>query len=99
MAHSRGFRRKTRHLLSSEGLRNPASPFLIDYKVGDKVVIDINPSQVKGMPHRRFQGFIGDVEEVRKRSVVVKVHIGGKIKKVIARLEHVKPHLKGVVNV
>lgn len=99
MAHSKGFRRKTRHLLSSEGLKNPVTPLLREYKVGDKVVIFIDPSQVKGMPHRRFHGRVGEIEEVRRRSVVVKVKIGEKIKKVIARFEHIKPHLVGVANV
>ncbi len=65
------------------------------YKVSAKVVIDIDPGQVKGMPHRRFQGLVGTIQEVRRRSIVVAVKVGDKKKTVIARLEHVKPHEEG----
>lgn len=67
-------------------------PLLREYKVNDKVVIDIDPAQVKGMPHRRFQGLVGTVREVQRRALVIDVPVGNKLKTVIARLEHVKPH-------
>jgi large subunit ribosomal protein L21e len=54
-------------------------------------VINIDSRQPKGMPHRRFQGSVGEVEEVRRRSLVISVPVGEKVKQVIARLEHVKP--------
>jgi len=91
LPRSKGYRRKTRSLLTKKKNKGLAS-FLHDYKVEDKVVIDIDPSQVKGMPHRRYQGLVGTVEEVRRRSLVIKVPVGDKVKKIIARLEHVKPH-------
>jgi len=47
------------------------------------------------MPHRRFQGKVGTIEEIRRRSLIIHVPVGGKIKKVIARLEHVKPYTGG----
>lgn len=97
MPRSHGYRRKTRHLLQVDGSKGRGlSPLLIDYKVSDKVVIDINPTQVKGMPHRRFQGKVGVVEEVGRRTLTIRVPIGDKVKKVIARLEHVKPLTKEV---
>lgn len=65
---------------------------LREYSVSDKVVIDIDPAQVKGMPHRRFQGLVGTVREVLRRSLVIEVPVGNKMKTVITRLEHVKPH-------
>jgi large subunit ribosomal protein L21e len=64
------------------------------YNVNDKVVIKINPSIVKGMPHRRYHGKVGIVEKVMKRSLLVNIKVGDKTKKVIARLEHVKPLTK-----
>jgi len=67
------------------------SYLLYDHKVGDKVVIDIDPSEHKGMPHRRFQGKVGVVEKVGRRALTVKVNIGNKEKRVAARLNHVKP--------
>jgi len=91
LPRSKGYRRGTRSLLTKKVNRGLTS-LLHDYKVNDKVVIDIDSSQVKGMPHRRYQGLVGTVEEVRRRSLVIKVPVGSKVKKVIARLEHVKPH-------
>jgi len=90
LARSRGFRRKTRYLLRKNFVRG-LSYLLYDHKVGDKVVIDIDPSEHKGMPHRRFQGKVGVVEKVGRRALTVKVNIGNKEKSVTARLNHVKP--------
>ena len=61
------------------------------YEVGDRVVIDIDSRQTKGMPHRRFQGTVGQVSEVGRRSVTLTVPVGGKTKQVISRLEHLRP--------
>ena len=66
--------------------------FLRNYTVGEKVVIDIDPSQVKGMPHRRYQGLVGTIAVVLRRVVKVEVPLGAKMKTVIARFEHVTPH-------
>jgi|TARA_B100001750_G_C15303824_1_gene493678 large subunit ribosomal protein L21e len=90
MARHHGYRTKTRSVLSGKK-RAGISNFLIDYKVGDKVVIDIEPSQVKGMPHRRFQGLVGQISEVMSRSVEIELVVGKKLKKIKARLEHIKP--------
>ena len=59
--------------------------------MGERVVIDINPSIHKGMPHKRFHGKVGVVLERRGRAYVLKVGVGGKDKIVIARPEHLKP--------
>ena len=67
------------------------SYLLYDHKAGDKVVIDIDPSEHKGMPYRRFQGKVGVVEKAGRRTLTVKVNIGNKEKTVTARLNHVKP--------
>ena len=71
--------------------RSPLGAFLREYKVGDRVIIDVDSRQPKGMPHRRFQGSVGNVEEVRRRSLVLIVPVGDKTKQVIARYEHVRP--------
>ncbi len=68
------------------------TPLLREYQVNEKVVIHIDPAQVKGMPHRRFQGLVGTIREVGRRSLVVDVPVGNKVKTVVARLEHIKPH-------
>lgn len=67
------------------------SYLLHDYRAGDRVVVDIDPREHKGMPHRRFQGKVGIVDEVGRRTLVVKVNIGNKEKTVAARLNHIKP--------
>ena len=67
------------------------SRLMIECSVGQKVAIDIEPSQEKGMPHRRFQGLVGIIQEVRPRAAVVDVPVGNKTKRIIARFEHIKP--------
>ncbi len=96
MARSRGFRRKTRQLLTRDSIRG-LSYLLHEYRIGDKVVIDIDPREHKGMPHRRFQGKVGIVEAIGRRAIRVRVRIGEKDKLVIARLAHLKPITLGSV--
>ncbi len=87
---SRGFRRKTRALLTKESGRG-LSYLLYDYKIGDKVSIIIDPSEHNGMPHRRFHGRVGIVEDIGRRILKVRVRIGNKDKIVIGRLNHFRP--------
>jgi large subunit ribosomal protein L21e len=70
---------------------SPLGAFLRHYEVGDKVVIDIDSRQTKGMPHRRFQGTVGQVTEIGRRSLTIMVPVGDKTKQVISRLEHIRP--------
>jgi len=92
MPRSRGYRRRTRSLLTKDSTSEQGLSYVMrEYNVNDKVVIKINPSIVKGMPHRRFHGKIGTVEKVMRRSLLIDVKVGDKTKKVIARLEHIKP--------
>ncbi|MFQ6011523.1 MAG: 50S ribosomal protein L21, partial [Nitrososphaerales archaeon] len=87
MPRSKGFRRGTRALLTSRRRSRGLSRFIREYKVDDKVVIQLDPSQQKGMPHRRFHGRVGKVEKVNVRSLEVSLMIGSKLKKVITRVE------------
>ncbi len=90
---SKGPRRKTRKKLSKKvrdrGLI-PASVVLHEYKPEDKVVIKINPSVHKGMPHPRFHGKLGSVISERGSSYLVRVKDGGKNKIIIVRPEHLR---------
>lgn len=93
MKHSLGYRSRTRKLLR-KGVRersNPITRILMDYNIGDRVVIKIDPSFVKGMPHRRFHGKTGIIMGKRGRAYVVKVLMGGFEKTIIARPEHIIP--------
>ncbi len=88
MPKSHGSRRRTRSLLRSSAKKGLRS-LLVEYSPNDKVVIKIDPAQVKGMPHRRFNGLVGTVTEVGRRAVTVDVNVGNKVKKLVARKEHV----------
>lgn len=90
MAKSHGYRRRTRSLLRSSEKRGLTS-LLREYEPNDRVVIKIDPSQVKGMPHRRFNGLVGVVKEVDRRVVTLDVPVGDKVKKLTARKEHIVP--------
>jgi large subunit ribosomal protein L21e len=90
LAKSHGYRRRTRSLLSSSEKRGLTS-LLREYEPNDRVVIKIDPSQVKGMPHRRFNGLVGVVKEVDRRVVTLDVPVGDKVKTLTARKEHVVP--------
>jgi len=93
LPRARGFRRRTRRVFTRRGNNKTGlSSILRKYQLSEKVVVDIDSSQVKGMPHRRFQGRIGTIKEVGRRALTVEVPFGKKKKTVIARLEHVKPH-------
>jgi len=90
LARSHGYRRRTRSLLRSKGVRGLSS-ILREYSLNDRVVIKIDPAQVKGMPHRRFNGLVGVVKDVGTRVLTIEVPVGEKMKVVIARKEHVWP--------
>jgi large subunit ribosomal protein L21e len=93
MVRHKGLRKKSRKKLRKHprmrGL-GAITRSLQDFPIGEKVVILLDPSQVKGMPHPRFHGKTGVVVEKRGKAYVVQVREGDKIKKVIARPEHLK---------
>ena len=64
---------------------------LRDYSVDQRVVIKIDSTQVKGMPHRRFNGLVGTVREVGRRTLTIEVPVGDKVKTVVARKDHISP--------
>jgi large subunit ribosomal protein L21e len=87
---SHGYRRRTRALLRQKEPRGLSS-LLREYAPRDKVVIKIDAAQVKGMPHRRFNGLVGVVRDVGTRVLTIDVPVGDKVKTVVARKEHVVP--------
>ncbi|RLJ09949.1 MAG: 50S ribosomal protein L21e [Candidatus Aenigmatarchaeota archaeon] len=88
----KGLRKRTRRKLRKK-LREKftVTRFLQEFKKDERVVIEHEPSSQKGMPHPRFKGLIGVIAEKRGRAYVVNVKVGNKIKKIIARPEHLKP--------
>ncbi|EIJ88736.1 uncharacterized protein NEPG_00517 [Nematocida parisii ERTm1] len=95
---SRGFRSKTRSTFKKDydqSKRPQTTTILNQYKRGDYVDISIDSGVHKGMPHRTFIGKTGRVYAVFKTSVgIAMTKKSGNsliIKKVIARIEHVRP--------
>jgi large subunit ribosomal protein L21e len=97
---AKGFRHKSRSLLSQtprERGKIGLSTILHSYVAGEKVVVKINPSVHKGMPHRRFQGKIGVIVNKRGGSYVVNVTQGDALKEIIVRPEHLRHYADKVV--
>ncbi len=95
MGKSKGYRVKTRSLLRRkprERGKTGLSKILRQYEPGDKVVVKIDPSVHRGMPHRRYHGRIGTIVDRRGRAYVVGVTQGKAVKEVIVRPEHLEPH-------
>jgi large subunit ribosomal protein L21e len=96
MRKSKGYRAKTRALLKRkprEGGKTGLSKILREYTSGEKVVIKLDPSVHKGMPHRRYHGRIGVIAEKKGRAYIVNVTQGDATKQIIVRPEHLKPHV------
>jgi len=64
---------------------------LINYSVGDKVVVVIDPREHKTTPHRRFQGRVGQIKEVGRRTVKVGILVGEKQKLLQTKFNHIRP--------
>ena len=98
MSKSRGFRKKTRSLLKKkprERGKLGLSRLLRTYEPGEKVVIKIDPSVHKGMPHRRYQGKVGVIVSKRGRAYEINVTQGDAVKEVIVRPEHLRLQSEG----
>jgi large subunit ribosomal protein L21e len=96
MPKSRGPRRKSRSVLTKrvrEKGKLGLSRLLADYRVGDKVVINIDPAIHKGMPHKRFQGKVATVVEKRGKAYVLDIPQRKTSKLVIAGPEHIQKHM------
>jgi large subunit ribosomal protein L21e len=88
---SKGFRARTRQKLTQKPAYRPAiTKFLQEFRKNQRVVIVLEPSSQKGMPHPRFKGKIGKVIGKRGKSYIVEILDGNKVKKLIARPEHLK---------
>jgi len=95
LTKSKGYRAKTRSVLRRkprEQGKTGLSKILYDYKPGEKVVVEIDPSVHKGMPHRRYHGKIGVVANRRGRSYVIDITQGKAVKEIMVRPEHLKPY-------
>lgn len=90
---SKGYRSRTRNLFRKkprEKGKVGLSRLLRTYNPGDKVMIRIDSSVHKGMPHRRYHGRIGVIKAKRGRSYIIEVAVGKQTRTVIARPEHIE---------
>lgn len=91
----KGYRHRTRKLLKKtireKGAIPPLSKLMIEYKIGDKVHVKIDPSVMSGMPHRRYHGKTGTIVGARGKAYMVEVYLGGKRKILFIRPEHLIP--------
>ena len=95
MRGSKGYYAGTRSLLRKPN-REKGKPhigkILQEYKPGAEVIIRMDSSVQKSMPHKRFHGKIGVIKEKRGRGYVVSVPQGNSIKEIITRSEHLEPY-------
>jgi large subunit ribosomal protein L21e len=96
---STGYRRGTRGL-STKAIRDKGKPklgkLLFAYAVGSQVIVKIDSSEQKSLPHKRFHGKIGTVMSKQGRGYVVSVPQGNAVKEIIVRSEHLEPYKGGV---
>ena len=95
MRGSKGYYTGTRSLLK-KATRDKGKPnigkILQDYAPGSQVIIKMDSSTQKSMPHKRFHGKIGTIVDKRGRGYVVSVPQGNAIKEIITRSEHLEPY-------
>ena len=94
MRRSKGTRQGTRSILkrskANKGRLN-IRRIMHKYEPGDRVAIVLDGGQQRGMPHRRFQGRTGFIQEQQGKAYIVAVKDGNMQKTVIARPEHLRP--------
>jgi len=95
MRGSKGYYAGTRSLLK-KATRDKGKPkiskILQEYKPGSQVIIKMDSSVQKSMPHKRFHGKIGIIVDKRGRGYVVSVPQGNSVKEIIVRSEHLEPY-------
>ncbi len=93
VVHSHGPRARTRRKLK-KGIRErgliPITRLLKKFEIGDKVIIKIEPSVHKGMPHPRFHGRVGEIIGRRGRAYIVRIKDAGREKLVISYPVHLQ---------
>lgn len=90
---SRGLRSSTRNKLRRKPRERGLSPItrsLIQFEIGEKASIVIDPSYQKGQPHPRFHGLTGIITGTQGQAYSVDVKVGNKLKTLLVRSEHLK---------
>lgn len=90
---SKGYRRRTRSVMQKRARDRGLSPItriFQTFEVGEKANINLDPSVHKGVPHVRFHGHTGTVVGMQGKAYLIDVKMGGKVKKIIVRPEHLR---------
>jgi large subunit ribosomal protein L21e len=88
MPATKGYRKKMRKLFSKSRARKGLSQYMVEYEIGERVHININPINVITAPHKRYQGMTGIIVGKRGKAYIVEVKLGSKTKKIITTKEH-----------
>jgi large subunit ribosomal protein L21e len=90
---SKGYRRRTRSVMQKRARDRGLSPItriFQTFEVGEKANINIDPSVHKGVPHVRFHGHTGTIVRKQGEAYLIDVRMGGMMKQVIVRPEHLR---------
>ena len=88
---TKGPRRRTRKKLrKSPREKTTVNRFLEEFGPGENVLIKIEPSSHRALPHPRFKGKAGIVTGRKGRSYMVEVKDGGLKKTIITAPEHLR---------
>ena len=90
---SKGFRARSRGVFTKKvrekGLP-PITRFLQTFEVGEKVMVNLEPSDPHGQPHPRYQGRVCTVVAKVGRAYRIQFLDGGKSKQLIANPVHLR---------
>lgn len=92
MRAGKGFRARTR-----KKFRKPhrskftVERYLREFHPRQRVMIDMEPSSTRNMPHYRYKGKTGTVVRKRGQAYVVRLMMGDKEKTLMLKSEHLKP--------
>ncbi|MDD4308619.1 MAG: 50S ribosomal protein L21e [Thermoplasmata archaeon] len=90
---SKGIRKRTRNILRKSPRHRGMPPIthsFIQYEVGEKAAVVIDPSVHKGQPHVSFHGKTGTIVGKQGKAYMVHLGIGKHGKDIIVGPEHLK---------
>jgi large subunit ribosomal protein L21e len=88
----RGFRTGTRRKFKKpHRAKFTVEKYLREFHPKQRVLIDVEPSSTKNIPHYRYKGKTGTVVRKRGQAYIVSVKLGDKDKTLMLRPEHLKP--------
>jgi large subunit ribosomal protein L21e len=95
---SKGFRSRSRGVFTKkvrEAGMPPVNRFLQAFELGEKVMVNLEPSDPHGQPHPRYQGRVCTVVAKVGRAYRIEFYDGGKRKQLIANPVHLRRSVPG----